>query len=403
MAESWGGDPVPIVACPRTGTPGRIGSRRGMVRMDSCNDMSFNGVAMNLGNIMKLSAARTRSITAENVYGEKGRGGMAEITDTPPPEVLRLGQHWYPQTAARDLGQTWKIRPCLTLPGQSTTTIMDVAGPGVIQHIWFTVDAARYRDLILRMYWDAEDTPSVEAPIGDFFCNGWKTRTNVLALPINVNPSGGFNCYFPMPFRKHAKMTVENRAPKEVGGFYYAINYALTPIDPDDAYFHAQFRRTNPLAYRENYVLLDGVRGPGQYVGAYMAWQQNSQGWWGEGEIKIFLDGDKEFPTICGTGTEDYFGGAWGFGETFSAPFLGYPLGNCDGRPGTRHGLYRFHIMDPIRFAREIQVTMQALGWRSEGRYLPLQDDIASVAYWYQAEPHASFVKLGDRDALEVI
>jgi hypothetical protein len=206
-----------------------------------------------------------------------------------------------------------------------------------------------------------------------------------------------------MPFRRHALMTVENRAPEDAAGFFYAINYALAPVAAEDACFHAQFRRRNPLPYGQDYVILDDVRGKGQYVGTYMAWQQNTQGWWGEGEFKVFLDGDREFPTICGTGTEDYFGGAWGFGQTFSAPFLGYPLGACDGKPGNRHGLYRFHILDPIRFETDIRVTMQAIGWRSEGRYLPLQDDIASVAYWYQTEPHAAFPKLADRDALEVI
>jgi hypothetical protein len=126
-------------------------------------------------------------------------------------------------------------------------------------------------------------------------------------------------------------------------------------------------------------------------------------GWWGDGEIKVFLDGDKEFPTICGTGTEDYFGGAWCFGQNYSAPFLGYPLGACDGKAGNRHGLYRFHIMDPIRFAKDLKVTMQAIGWHSESRYLPLQDDIASVAYWYQTEPHRPFPALPNRDYLEVV
>jgi hypothetical protein len=253
------------------------------------------------------------------------------------------------------------------------------------------------------MYWDGEESPSVEVPLGDFFCNGWNKRTNILALPINVNPSGGFNAYFPMPFRKHARMTVENRAPVDVQGFFYAINYALTEIEPDDAYFHAQFRRTNPLKYKQDYTILDGVKGKGQYVGTYLAWQQNSNAWFGEGEFKVFLDGDTDFPTICGTGTEDYFGGAWGFEANFTAPYLGYPLGSVDFKPGSRHGMYRFHIQDPIRFEKDLRVTIQALGWRSEGRYLPLQDDIASVAYWYQAEPHQPFPRLGDRDALEVI
>jgi hypothetical protein len=357
-----------------------------------------------LFGISQLSDAVTRSITAENVYGEKGRGGMAEVSAAPQPDVTRIGQPWGGANAcARDLGRTWKVRPCITVPKESTVTLMDVDGPGVIEHLWITVDPGRYRDLILRFYWDGETVPSVESPLGDFFCNGWKTRVNILALPINVNPSGGFNCYFPMPFRKHARITVENRAPADQGGFFYAINYALCEVAPSEATFHAQFRRTNPLPYKEDYVILDGVKGHGHYVGTYMAWQQNSQGWWGEGEFKAFVDGDGEFPTICGTGTEDYFGGAWGFGSNYSAPFMGYPLGACDGKPGNRHGLYRFHILDPIRFRQDLRVTMQAIGWRSEGRYLPLQDDIASVAYWYQAEPHAAFAALPDRDSLEVI
>jgi len=366
--------------------------------------MNFNGLGMNLGNISRLSNAQSRSATAENVYGEKGRGGMAEVSGTPQPDVARIGQRWDgPNACARDLGRPWKVRPCITLPKESTTTLMDVDGPGVIQHIWVTVADRFYRDLILRIYWDGAETPSVESPLGDFFCNGWKTRVNITALPINVNSSGGFNCYFPMPFRKKVRVTIENRSPEEVGGFFYAINYALTEVAEDEAYFHAQFRRSNPLPYKEDYVILDGVEGSGHYVGTYMAWQQNSAGWWGEGEIKFFMDGDAEFPTICGTGTEDYFGGAWSFGTNFSAPFLGYPLGESTNRPGNRHGLYRFHVMDPIRFQKDLRVTMQAIGWRSEGRYLPLQDDIASVAYWYQTLPAKPFPTLPSRDALEVI
>ncbi len=368
--------------------------------------MAFNGVNMNMGNIMKLSNAMTRSITAENVYGEKGKGGMAEVSETPQPEVARIGQEWGKDDSSRELGQKWKVRPCITVLGNSTITIMDIDGPGVIQHIWITVKKQLYRDLILRIYWDGEETPSVESPLGDFFCNGWCERTNIMAIPINVNPSGGFNCYFPMPFRKHARITIENRNPENARGFFFTINYALTEVADDDAYFHARFRRTNPLPYMDDYLIVDDIKGKGHYVGTYMAWQQNNLGWWGEGEIKFFMDGDGEFPTICGTGTEDYFGGAWCFHDTYSAPFMGYPMGHVsdteESPAGMRHTLYRFHIMDPIRFEKDLRVTMQAIGWRSEGRYMPLQDDIASVAYWYQAEPHNAFPELQDRDYLEV-
>jgi len=206
-----------------------------------------------------------------------------------------------------------------------------------------------------------------------------------------------------MPFRRHARITIENLAPAELDGFYYAINYALTDVAEDDAYFHAQFRRSNPLELEKDYVIVDGIKGRGHYVGAFMAWQQNNSGWWGEGEIKMFIDGDKDFPTICGTGTEDYFGGAWCFQSNFSAPFLGYPMGACDGKPGNRHTLYRFHILDPVHFRSDLRVTMQALGWRKEGRFLPLQDDIASVCYWYQTLPHNPFPPLPSRNELEVI
>ena len=365
--------------------------------------MSFNGMQMGLGTLMKLSDAETRSVTAENVYGEKGRGGMAEV-NVAQPEVTRIGQKWSAMQGShpsRELGRKWKVRPCIDLPGASTTTIMDVEGPGVIQHIWITVSPAFYRDLILRMYWDGEETPSVEAPLGDFFCNGWNQSANISAIPINVNPTGAFNCYFAMPFRRHARITVENRSKDDCDSFFYTVNYALTEVGDDDAYFHAQFRRVSRLPDKTDYTILDGVKGNGHYVGTYMAWQQFSPSWWGEGEIKFFMDGDREFPTICGTGTEDYFGGAWCFGENYSAPFLGYPSGLSDGAPGNRHSLYRFHVMDPIRFKEDLRVTMQALGFKG-GQYVHLQDDIASVAYWYQTEPHGAFPELQDRKALEV-
>lgn len=365
--------------------------------------MKFDGVHMNLGNLMKLSNAETRSITAENPSGEKGAGGQA-FPGVAPTEAKVLNQleHEGSARASGELGQKWKVRPFIAIASRSTAIIADIKGPGVIQHIWITTSMQQKRDLIVRIYWDGETAPSVEAPMGDLFCNGWNYHVPINAMPICVGASNAYNSYFPMPFRTSARITVENRAAVKCDLVAYAVNYTLTEVGPEDAYFHAQFRRSNPLALLTDHTILDGVKGKGHYVGTYMAWQQNSTGWWGEGEFKAFLDGDGEFPTLCGTGTEDYFLGAWCFGATFTAPFVGYQ-GGTDGRPGNRHNLYRFHVMDPIRFEKDIKVTMQALGWRAEGRYLPLQDDIASVAYWYQSEPHVTFPALGDRNALEVI
>ncbi len=305
---------------------------------------------------------------------------------------------------ARELGQGWKVRPCLTLAPGETTTLMDHIGPGVIRHMWFTLSKKFYRDIILRIYWDGQDEPSVQAPIGDFFCNSWNSRQNILALPINVNPSGGMNIYFPMPFKEHARITVENDSPHELEGFFYTINYTLEAVPADALYFHTWWQRTNPLAYGTEYTILEGVRGRGQYVGTFMAWQQNNAGWWGEGELKMYLDGDQEFPTICGTGTEDYFGGAWCFEDDFSAPYLGFLQVDKQSREvGARMVMYRFHIHDPVFFCTDLKVTMQALGWRSEGRFLPLQDDISSVAYWYQTIPHAPFPPIANRNEREII
>jgi len=195
---------------------------------------------------------------------------------------------------------------------------------------------------------------------------------------------------------------------------YYQITYALTDVPDDAAYFHAQFRRTNPLPYKSVYTLLDGIRGQGHYVGTYMAWGVNNNLWWGEGEIKFYMDGD-EHPTICGTGTEDYFCGSYNFDAsknhdkgytTFTTPYSGLPQvihAADDYHAQLRFGMYRWHLMDPIRFEQDLKITIQALGWRSGGRYLPLQDDIASVAYWYQTLPTVPFPALPDRDYLEVI
>ncbi len=350
-----------------------------------------------LGDLSRLSHAKTRSISPENFTGEKAKGGMAtEGTGA---------------RAARDLGQGWKISPSVRIKPGETFVMGEIDGPGLIQHVWMTPTGTS-RFTIFRIYWDGEPQPSVETPVGDFFASGWGgSYPRINSLPICVNPGSGLNSYWQMPFRKSAKITMQNLDEREMT-LYYQIDYSLADVPADAGCFHAQFRRVNPLPYKADYTILDGVKGWGHYVGTYLAWGVHNTGWWGEGEIKFFIDGDTTFPTICGTGTEDYFCGSYDFEnpdtrqyEVFNTPYAGLPqVIKPDGlyRSQQRFGMFRWHIMDPVRFDTDVRVTIQALGWLSNGRYLPLQDDIASVAYWYQAEPHAPFPKLPAKDDLEV-
>ncbi len=357
----------------------------------------FNGLGMNLGNLSRLSDAKTRSISAENFKGEKGRGGMA---------TEGTGAH-----CSRDLGQGWKVSPFIVVEPHSTATLAEIEGPGAIQHIWMTYGGKDLRWQILRFYWDGCENPSVECPLCDFFANPIeKPFAPINSLPVCVNPRSGMNCYWEMPFRKSARITIENIGDDPLT-LFYQIDYTLTEVPEDAAYFHAQFRRVNPLPYKTPYTILDNVRGKGQYVGTHILWGVNNNGWWGEGEIKFYLDGDGDFPTICGTGTEDYFCGSYDFDVEgkyveYTTPYAGLSkVTRPDGLyfAQQRFSMYRWHIMDPIRFENDLKVTIQALGWRSGDKYLPLQDDISSVAYWYQTLPAEKFPALPDKDTLEII
>ncbi len=342
----------------------------------------------NISNLYLTSQAQSRSICPENFTGEKGKAAMA---------TEGTGKN-----AAGDLGQGWKISPSVRIRPGTTFTLAEIEGPGAIQHIWMT-PTGNWRTSIIRFYWDDESEPSIECPVGDFFACGWGKYCQVTSLAVCVNPGSAFNCYWPMPFRRKAKITMENTAEKEMT-LYYQIDYALGQVPAEAAYLHAQFRRENPLKSKGLYTILDGVEGRGHYVGTYMAWEVRSPGWWGEGEIKFYIDGDREFPTICGTGTEDYFCGSYNFEnretkkyQVFCTPYAGLPQVLPPDeiyKPGQRFGLYRWHIADPIRFEKDLRVTIQALGWQQGGRYLQLDDDIASVAFWYQQEPHRKFPPL---------
>jgi hypothetical protein len=349
--------------------------------------------------LYRTSKGQSRAITEENRDGAKGGGGKAE------GGILGTSRKSSAAKRGFKAGETY--------------TIAEINGRGYIRHIWITVPdrTEKYyfvtRNIVLRMYWDGESEPSVEAPLGDFFCNGFGERCNVNSIPIVVNPSGGMNCYFPMPFRKSARITVTNEHPEDVRSLFYQVDFELNEDVPDDAtYFHAQFRRENPTVLRKDYVILDGVSGRGKFVGLYMGLSALSRYWWGEGEVKMYIDGDAEWPTICGTGMEDYFGGAWGFRrmgregiqdyETYSTPFLGYPYYSSkdssfpdDWPPDCppMHGLYRWHLLDPIIFNQDLKITIQQIGVSKEGLF-ERSDDVCSVAYWYQSEPHSAFPTL---------
>ncbi len=354
----------------------------------SIGTASGTSIGTSTSDLFRLSDAKTRSICPENFTGEKGKAAMA---------TEGTGKN-----AARELGQGWKISPSVAIKAGTTFTLGEIDGPGCIQQIWMT-PTGNFRKSILRFYWDGEAEPSIECPVGDFFACGWGKYSQINSLAVCMNPGSAFNCYWPMPFRKSAKITLENTDSKDMV-LYYQVNYALASVPRTAGYFHAQYRHEPKLKQKGLYTIVDGIKGKGQYVGTYLAWEVHSPGWWGEGEIKFYMDGDREFPTICGTGTEDYFCGSYNFEnqetkkyQVFSTPYSGLaqvlPPDEIY-KVGQKFGLYRWHIMDPVRFDQDLKVTIQALGWQSGGRYLQEEDNIASVAYWYQKEPHAAFPTL---------
>jgi hypothetical protein len=363
---------------------------------------AFDGLGMNMGNLYRLSNAQTRSISPENFTGEKGKAGMANPEDKDKTNQANAFH------AARDLGQGWKVNPYIRIQPGETVTLAEINGSGAIQHIWMT-PTGNWRFSTIRMYWDDETEPSVECPVGDFFCMGWNEFATLSSLAVCVNPGSAFNCYWPMPFHKKCRITMENVNDADAMTLYYQIDYTLTEVPADAAYFHAQFRRSNPNI-TSVYTIVDGIKGKGQFVGVYLAWGVNNNGWWGEGEIKFYMDGDTKFPTICGTGTEDYFCGSYNFDRNgkyteFCTPYSGLvQVIRPDGtyKSQQRFGLYRWHIVDPVRFEKDLKITIQDLGWHQGGRYLPQQSDLSSVCFWYQTSPHASYPKFPGWKELEV-
>jgi len=350
-----------------------------------------------LHNLTLKKNIRSFSLSAENPTGEKGRGGMAT--------------EGVASNAARELGQGWKVNPYVIIKKGESKLLADINGQGAIKHIWIVDSSSSPRFTVLRIYFDGQKNPSVCAPLYDFFCNADNNDYHQInSLPICYNPRRGMNCFFEMPYRRGFRIEIENLSDEEDIMVYYQIDCEEKQITEDSLYFHAQFRRINPLPYKDVYTILDGIKGSGVYVGTYMRTAVKSNGWWGEGEIKFYIDGDTDFPSICGTGTEDYFGGAYNFDVDgkyvdFSNPYQGFNKCKTDETYLSQRAfnMYRFHIQDPIHFKEDLKVTIQALGWRSNARYLPLTDDISSVAYWYSDNLSDIYPQFPTKDKLEII
>lgn len=295
-------------------------------------------------------------------------------------------------------------------PG-ATLTLLDADGPAVVSHIWVTIaspDSDHLKALVLRMYWDNEAAPSVEAPVGDFYGLGLGEYFLYESIPLSVGSKQAMNCYFPMPFQKHAKITVTNEGSEKTDAFYFNIDYRVySKPQPPQLYFHAQYRQASPahgwtnkwsnngqagvgdrknLKGEGNYVWMEATD-RGHFVGVTMSILQNQDDWWGEGDDMFFVDGE-ELPSVNGTGSEDYFLGAWGFGvHGFSYGLYGAPVKGAD-KAGSRTSVYRFHLDSPITFTKSLRATIE------HGHANHRSDNFFSVAYWYQTEPHVPFPAL---------
>ena len=360
-------------------------------------------------SLFLLSDARSHSIGPENPTGGKGGGSHATLDNGSDA------------AAARELGTGWKVNPFIRIRAGTTSTLAEFSGSGIINHIWMTLgDEAEYRSAILRIYWDDEKTPSVEVPAGDFFNAGWGRGHEPIinSAMIAVNPRSGFNSFWQMPFRKHFRITLENRSTKPLV-LYYEVSFSEQAVPANAAYFHAEFRKVDRLETKQVFTIVDGIKGEGQYVGTALSHGARSPGWWGEGEVKFYVDGDEGFPTINSTGEEDYFLGSYGYTYPFgkspngevtyyrTQPYSSYYAGFTEDESDSgmrKISEYRWHVMDPIRFKHDLKVTLQGLGWRTDVQhtYLPLNDYYAAVAYWYQTEPHAPFPALPSDAELQV-
>ena len=379
----------------------------GILILSACNEASQTNISKDknsdeilLGGLpLYSSTLKSRTITAENKTGAIGQGGKENNGRKGSAAYFHLQ------------------------PGESYT-FAEIKGPGTIRHIWMTIrdeGPQKMRNVILRFYWDDQTIPSVEVPIADFFGNSHGRLALFDSEFLTVAESrGGFNSYFPMPFKKNARLQVYNENDTEIVYFFYQVDYTIGDIVTEETpYFHSQFRRILNTTMYEDYIILDGIEGKGRFMGASIGVVDRFHGknvWWGEGEVKMYIDSDSDYPTICGTGSEDYAGSAWGLGE-FSARYFGAPLVK-----DKYISYYRFHVLDPIYFSDSIKITIQQIGndgspdradpegkleehikkgWYKKDRLgdgnFERVDDYCSTAYWYQMLPTKPFPVFPDK------
>lgn len=352
-----------------------------------------------LDDLYKQSGVVTRMISAENPTGEKGKACL----DEPNPDDPRL--FW----SKNSLGKGYKVCPFITLEANSKIDIANVRGSGVIRQIFLTSDREKFSELVIRIYWDDEKEPSVECPLGMFFCMGHDRFPHLVSsMPVTVAPHRGCNCYWRMPYKKGFRIEIENEGDTKTWILAYKVIFTEEEVN-DVAYFHATYRHTLTTPENPTHIILDDVNGEGLYVGTYLAWTELHERWWGEGEVKFYIDDDKEYPSICDNGTEDYFGGAWNFGGygivkdskeiVFQSPYLGLSLAHVEDDCPKHFSMHRFHIEDPIGFKKNIKVTVDTIGWKEDfSKYEHHDEDVKSVAFFYQKEPHKPYKTLEKKE-----
>ena len=370
-------------------------------------------MAGGLGDLTRPQTGRSMRATSTMRVGEVRRGGapMELNRDAEPRGDLQEPSNW----------DNFRVAP------GETHVLLDAQGPGVITHLWITFlgpepqdwakkGSANHQEMLLRMFWDGRERPAVEAPVGDFFANCFGQRREVISLPVVVEDADSYNCYWHMPFRKSARIEIVNQSDKPIGLLYYNIDWIKKDkLSKRTPYFHAQYRQEYPVQKGQDYVLLD-TKGKGHYVGTVLAVRTRSPAWFGEGDEKIYIDGEAK-PSIWGTGTEDYFLSAWGL-KTTSTPFFGVPYFDQWGIVGGHTSAYRWHVSDPIVFNTGIKVTFEHFGWiapdenpnNKSTSWNEREDDYASVAFWYQTgeptftarAPHARERRLPSLERLTV-